>query len=496
MLWLALHLPWLPLEALPIPLPAPRCVIEQRQVLVANRAARELGVEPGMSASTAGTLAPQAQQLPRDVARETEFVRALALALSRYTPNVVLLANGVLLEASASLRLFGGVRSLMRQVRATARDCEAHARLGLAPAATAASMFARHGLRACSKPRMHRLLDALPLTTALDGLAQPRLAELLQGIGCHTLGEVRALPRAGLKKRGGSELLALLDRAHGDVPDPRAWFAPPERFAMSLELMHRADDAAQLVFAAQRLVQPLAGWLSSQWLAASRLRLKLRHERGRRSAPDGELLLELGAPSRDASQIMTLLRERLQRHQLAAPVYAIELQLDEAVSSAGTAGQLLPDPGLAAQEFQALLDRLASRLGADRVQRLAWTEDHRPERASIAIAATSRPSGHRGSGFAGPPVSPPGGSAEGASGGTPVWLLPQALRLNEREGRPVHGSPLTLLSRAERVEAGWFDDELVCRDYHVAEGSDHRLRWIYCERQGAEMAWYLHGLFA
>src|SRR5262245_7378011 len=120
MLWLALHLPWLPLEALPCPLPRPepqatggrhfaRCVIEQRRVLVASRSAHELGIEVGMSASSAATLAPQVQQLPRDEAREVEFVHALALALSRYTPNVVLLRDGVLLEASASLRLFGGV---------------------------------------------------------------------------------------------------------------------------------------------------------------------------------------------------------------------------------------------------------------------------------------------------------------------------------------------------------------------------------------------------
>ena len=483
MLWLALHLPWLPLEALPCTLPLPRCVIEQRQVLVMNRAARELGVEIGMSASSASSLAPQVQQLLRDEAREAEFVRALALALSRYTPNVVLLSDGVLLEASASLRLFGGVRALMRQVCATARDCEAHARLGLAPTAMAASLFARHGLRACGKPRTQRLLDALPLATALNRLGQPRLAELLQGIGCRTLGEVRALPRAGLKKRGGGELLALLDRAHGDAPDPRAWFEPPERFAMSLELMHRADDAAQLVFAAQRLVQPLAGWLSSQWLAASRLRLKLRHERGRRSQPDGELLLELGSPSRDAAQIMTLLRERLQRHQLAAPVYAIELQLDEAVSSAGTAGQLLPDPGQAAQEFQALLDRLASRLGADRVQRIALADDHRPERASRRV------------GFS-PPSNTGGLKPTLPNPMRPLWLLPQPLRLNEREGRPLHGSPLALLSRGERIESGWFDGDLICRDYHVAEGEDHRLRWIYSERHGDEIAWYLHGLFA
>src|SRR5207245_9855810 len=116
------------LEALPCTSALPRCVIEQRQVVVVSKAARTLGVEPGMSASSAATLAPQVQQLPRDETREAEFVHALALALSRYTPNVVLMSDGVLLEASASLRLFAGVRSLMRQVRATTRDCAAHAR--------------------------------------------------------------------------------------------------------------------------------------------------------------------------------------------------------------------------------------------------------------------------------------------------------------------------------------------------------------------------------
>jgi len=482
MLWLALHLPWLPLEALSATTPAACCVIEQRRVLVGNRAAREAGVEPGMSASSAATLAPQVQQLPRDEVREAGFVHLLALAVSRFTPNVVLQPDGVLLEVGASLRLFGGVRSLLRQVRQTLRDCQAHARVALAPTATGASLIARTGRgRALQAPRLARLLDALPLPPVLDALQQaPRLAELLQSLGCRHLRDLRALPRAGFRKRGGGELLAVLDRAYGDAPDPQPWFEPPERFAMSLELMHRADDAAQLVFAAQRLVQPLAGWLTSQWLAASRLRLKLRHERGRRSVPDEEMLIELGLPSRDAAQILALLRERLQRHQLAEPVYALELVLDEAVSHAGTAGQLLPDPGQQAEAFQALLDRLGSRLGAEQVQRLGLAADHRPEHASVSRATTR--------------AAPPLFDADPAP--RPLWLLPQPLRLNELRGQPVHGSPLTLLSRPERIEAGWFDGDLVCRDYHVAEGSDHRLRWIYRERQGDEMAWFLHGLFA
>jgi protein ImuB len=486
MWWLALHLPWLPLEALAPEDDAACCVIEQRSVLVATRAARAAGVEPGMSASTAASLAPQVAQRVRDPEREAAFVRLLALAVSRFTPQVVLQPDGVLLEVSASLRLFGGHRALLRELRATVRACGAHARLAAAPSATGAALLARMPgppARALQPERLGRLLDALPLPAALAVLQQPpRLAELLQAVGATRLADVRALPRAGLKKRGAAALLQALDRAYGETPDPQAWFEPPPQFALGLELAHRADDAAQLVFAGQRLVQALAGWLTARWLAASRLVLKLRHERGRRSAPDGTLLVELGAPSRDAAQIGLLLRERLQRHVLPAPVYAIELVLDEAVSSAGSAGHLLPDPAAQAQEFHALLDRLASRLGRERVRRLAVQDGHRPERAGVARPVAD--------------ALPSVGAAPAGATPRPAWLLPAPIKLVERDGHPVHGCPLALLSRAERIESGWFDGALVCRDYHVAEGSDHRLRWIFRVREpGGEMAWYLHGLF-
>ena len=45
-----------------------------------------------------------------------------------------------------------------------------------------------------------------------------------------------------------------------------------------------------LVFATQRLVQPLAGWLAQQWLAATRLTLVLRHETSVRRAVTHTLL--------------------------------------------------------------------------------------------------------------------------------------------------------------------------------------------------------------
>ena len=230
-------------------------------------------------------------------------------------------------------------------------------------------------------------LDALLLVDVLAAWdIDSRLGDLLHGIGCRTLGDVRALPRIGLQRRGAAALLDTIARTYGEAPDPQPWFEPPARFEMGLELLHRADDAAMLVFATQRLVQPLAGWLVQQGMAAARLTLLLRHETSLRHAQsDTALTLALGDPTRDAAQLMLLLRERLQRSALVAPVYALVLRLDEAVSHAAQAkdqATLWHEAGAARNEdARALFDRLTARLGVERVQRPALVADHRPERA-------------------------------------------------------------------------------------------------------------------
>ncbi len=491
MLWIALHLPQLPLQALPwsrpgLDLALPVAVAEQHRLLGATRPARALGVQAGQSVATALSLASQLVVVPRDTAREARLVEMLALSLAALTPNLCLMASGVLLEVQASLRLFGGIRRLLQQAQELADRCGLQVRIASAPTAHAAWLLATSGIvrRRALQPRTcaHRL-DRVPVAAlhALLPLTQ-RQAELMEALGMQRLGDLRALPRAGLQRRLGRELALILDRAYGDAPDPRRWFEPPERFAMKRELMQRADNAEVLVAAVQVLLPALLGWLQLRWEAATVLVLRLGHEHGREPPPDTVLWLQLSTPSRDMGQLALLWRERLQRHALIAPVYEIELVLEASVPHGGQAGELLPVHGQADGEHAALLDRLVARLEPERVQRWWPVADHRPEKAQRALPVHA-------------PVSP---SMAPPSPPRPSWLLPAPLPLAcNAQDQPLHEGPLRLHSRPERIEVGWHDDALVRRDYHVAEGTDHRLRWIYREHRpsAAGSGWFLHGWF-
>ncbi|MEO8297437.1 MAG: DNA polymerase Y family protein [Burkholderiales bacterium] len=499
-LWLCLHLPELPLDALgpwPSQLALPALVWARerggQRVHTANAAACALGVQPGQRLASAQAVAPTALVLARDTGREAEHLQRLALALGAFTPRLAIAAPDLLLDIRASLRLFGGVRPLLRRARALAA-AQGPVRVGLAATPLAARLFARqglHGQRSLHLASTRRRLHALPLI-ALPGVCTlPAPAgEMLQALGTRTLADLARLPRPGLHRRGAGPWLQALDQASGQQPDLPAWFTPPEHFAVRLELGWRAETAPAIDAAAAPLVQALCGWLERRWQAAQALRLVLKHEHGaRRSLPDEVLQLELATPTRDATHLQRLLSERLQRLPLAAPVDALMLQLDAAVPDAGRPTSLLPDDPHAAQADEAtLIDRLRARLGPERIQRLVLQDDARPEQAGRAETAQ-------------PGATPLPGTAPALP--RPGWLLCQPQPLPERDGLPCKGNePLRLLTPAERIETGWHDGALVRRDYHVALAADGALLWVYLERghhrTGSSTeppSWFLHGLF-
>jgi protein ImuB len=367
-------------------------------------------------------------------------------------------------------------------------------------------------------------LDRLPVAL----LAGPQAAQDLQAMGVRTLGGLRALPRAGLARRVGPALLQALDRARGERPDPRAWLVAPETFESSLELQARADNAEQLLQAADVLLARLLAWAGARQGRVPRFELILRHEPRHRAdddrvPPQTVFELALATPSSDAAHLQSLLRERLGRLALPAPALELRIRCARLVHEAPPPQDLFAVRADAHVGFAQLLERLQARLGPDGVCQLRDLDDHRPEQAtraepaSVSVAASAR------STSASQPSSgdsrPPGGqsaskdarreagrSMDGGPGAPsaalltrPAWLLPEPRRLREQTSRPLlDGHPLQLLAGPERLESGWWDGALAVRDYFIAQAGDGALVWVYRSRLASsadETGWFLHGWF-
>jgi len=179
MLWFALHLSELPLEAWQVATPArdalarPCCVVEARRVVLADAAAAAAGVTPGMSAATAASLLSGAvglQVLARDPAREAAQVERLALA--RPGALHARARAAARWRAARAERLAAPVRRSARAVAGGAPVCAQAAalRMAAAPTATAAAVQARVEP---PSPTLQRVLSA-----RLDALLR-RLRQLL-----------------------------------------------------------------------------------------------------------------------------------------------------------------------------------------------------------------------------------------------------------------------------------------------------------------------------
>ncbi len=382
------------------------------------------------------------------------------MGLGRFTPRVSLEPpQAVLAELQGSLRLFGGVSSLVARIRAGIAALGFEASLALARTARAAAWRAAGG---------GRPLPELPV--AVTGLDAGAL-ELLAGLGVRTLGELMRLPREGVARRFGQALVEDLDRALGRVPEPRRWFSPPPRFDARLELPAQASEAESVLFAARRLLAQLEGFLAARHAGARGFALVLEHG----DALPSRIEIGLAAPAREAGHFTTLLRERLGRTGLAAPVEAIRLQARDLAPLAGAGNALFGDARAGGEQWARLVERLEARLGNGAVHGLELHAEHRPELAWRAVRANPPP---------GLRPSPSAGGQTVGEGPRPLWLVEPPRRLAE--------NAVALLAGPERIESGWWDGGEVRRDYFIAQARDGALVWVYRQADG----WFLHGIFA
>jgi len=477
MLWLALYFPQLPLEVFvrgrqqagPLAIVEP--LAGREQVVRCNAAAQACGVSAGQALPAALALCSGLAVQRRAPAREHQALDELALWAYQFSARISFEPSLLLLEVGASLRLFGGLAALLGPLQRELEQLGYRVQHALAPTPTAAGLLSRNrpGCRVSRRSALQAAVGGLPLSSLTR---DPNVRRLVRHIGLDSIADVLALPRPELARRSGPQLAALLDRLLGLAPDPRPEWRPPRHFAQTIELLGEIAHTTALLFPARRLMVALCGFLRGQGGGAQRLQWTLVH---RELAPTrfAQGLLD---PSRDPDHMLEVLRERIERLRLPAPVLTIGLQVDDWQAFEERSLGLFDG---ASRQDQTLLERLRNRLGEQRVRGLCCLADHRPERAWRLC-------------------EPGEADAEGVLAADqglsqPPWLLPQPRPLQQRRGRPQYGGALRLESLPERIEAGWWDGFDITRDYFVAHSPAGERLWVFRDRRGG--GWYLHGLF-
>ncbi|MBL8525546.1 MAG: DNA polymerase Y family protein [Betaproteobacteria bacterium] len=491
MLWISIFLPDLCLQAhcrdglghlVDIPLAVSDGTASRPCVHAANPKALQAGIKIQMPLAAAQARATGLIVIPRNIEKEKKTVALIAEWLSQFTPMVCIESEGASLDVSASLRLFGGIAAITERIRIGIGELGFNVDIGVAPTPLAAWLLAkasrhRGKMLMCPDPaHLPEYLGEIPLVFF------PWPAEVLQvldSLGFACVNDLLQQPRTGLNRRLGNIVVHDLDRALARIPDPRVPIRLAENFRADIDLPFEVIDTERLAVPVGMLLAQMQGFLRARDAAVSKIELELKH---------GRVLVTrhgFGArqPIRHAADWMCLIRERLSAHPFAEPVSAIGLSTGRLSHFQKQNVSWLPTAHGHHEEWQTLLARIASRLdgeahkGESSVFSIRLMEDPRPERAWCADGGHEKSPHSR------------------QSKSRPLLLLSPPLAISTTGGVPEHHGLLEFLTVAERVEAGWWDNRPVVREYFIARNPQQEICWVFRDFCQDER-WYLHGYFS
>ncbi|MFO0997360.1 MAG: DNA polymerase Y family protein [Alphaproteobacteria bacterium] len=391
-------------------------------VAAANGAAEESGIGPGLPLADAQALLPSLASLPADPKADAEALAALAEWCQRYTPSVGISgSDGLFLDITGCAHLMGGEEALgadlldrLEGFGFTARAAAAHtpgaawafAHFALGTerfasvlcsahiAAAKNSLCAQQNSLCAAKPRIPSLFPLpdgedvvrgllAPLPVAALRISPAHEAELKR-LGLKRIGDLYAIPRAGLVRRFGDALALRLDQAVGHVAEPISPRCPSDPDLLRHAFAEPVRERAVIGAVFDRLLAGLCERLERKGLGIRRLDFTLYRTDGTRAAAEART----SRPALDTKHLARLFQDKLDRLDpgLGVDLATLSAPLSEPFCLRQTSG-LAPAASRPAQhavdELAPLVDRLDNRLGPGTARRLVAAESHIPERAVL-----------------------------------------------------------------------------------------------------------------
>jgi protein ImuB len=450
----------------------------------------------------------------------------------------------ILLDLTGLAHLFGSENAICESIIRDFFRQGLDVRLAVAGTIGAAWAAAHYGnLHSVIVPHGNLLPFLSPLP--IEALRLPsETVQLLHELGIADIGQVEALPRREFSSRFGPMLLTRLDQAFGRLNEPVPAAPAVPRFAAAWTADYPTSRRETIETVLEHLIRHVSAMLAGTNLGVLWLECGLDLDGSHLSFSVG-----LFQPTATAAHLFQLMRLRLERLRIPAPVVGVHVAatltapleprrqttlFDACTPHAPRAG---PTDSLA---FAALVERLSSRLGRQAVTgvrlrpeaqpELAWHYDplvnrrRRRRVVGVAVGVVGVAVGVVGVAVALPPRVCGCGSTTAAPTGSvdrrrrrhqsprtlPAELPPRPLRLLPRPW-PVEatslvpdGPPLRFQYAGrqehivqswgpERIETGWWRGRPVGRDYFRVQTSSGTRFWLF--RRLRDGKWFLHGSF-
>ena len=453
-------------------------------------------------------MVPHLVSQPAEPERDRAALRRLALWAERYSPLAAAEPGqpgeeALFIDMTGGAHLFGGEPDLLADLSRRLAGAGIAARLALADTPAAAWALARFApaSSAIAPPGgMAEALADLPLEALRLETSQLGLA---RRFGLRRLGDLYAMPRAGLARRfrgpSGLDLVQRLDRALGLAPDPLTPVRPAPLHRTWRVFAEPIIDTDGVALRLPELAEALGAQLDAAGLGARRLSVTAFRVDGRAVA----LAVRLSAPCAQPAHMLRLLKEKgLERLDLGFGADALMLSADRAEPLVERQGDLQGEHEAAeALALASLIDRLDARLGEGAARRPQPRQSWTPERSEAWVRAGLS------AGAAAPhaPPTPP----------RPLLLLhppePVTAIAEAPDGAPARfvwrraSRRVVKAEGPERLAPEWWRPAPKIgpgrtRDYYRLEDDQGRRYWLFRDglygRGDADQAptWWMHGL--
>jgi protein ImuB len=444
------------------------------RLVEANARARAEGVRPGLADAEAVVRCPALVRRWASMEAETAARHALLEACLSVSPRLEDAAPGLVhVDLDGLERVFGDDAALGRRLRRHARAVGIEVRVGIAGSRAAAGVAARFGSPVHVLPHggERAALAGVPLTT-LEWPAA--LAATFARWGLETLGDLAALPRAGVGARLGRAGLAAHDLAAGVDRAPfRAW-TPPPFWAEAQGLDWEIATVPALVPVLERVLARLCVRLAGAHLLIDVLEVRLALASGGHHARS----VSLAAPLGEAAPIVSLLALDIEAHPPPAAVIGVALNA-RVVPRRVAPGGLWQPPAPAPRDLATVLTRLALLVGEANIGTPVVVDSHRPDDYTLTPF-----DGRAGAGDTVPGRDDDRAGPRAIAGSLALRRLrpPRPVTVDTHAGRPTRVRDTSGLDAAVETAAGpwrlsghWWDTDAWAHDEWDVELSDRTL---------------------